>query len=590
MSWDELGAHVRRVASTLHSAGLGPNDPIGIVLPNGPELATTLVATAAAATCAPIDSRYRPSELASAAAALGCKGLVLPADQFPVLREQAKQSRMVVFDLLPVPDGPAGAFNLRSLLGRDAKGDRPVATSADRALLMLTSGTTAQPKVVPLTHGNVCWALMHLDQALELTPEDRSLAVMPLHHTHGLIRGLLMCLAAGGSVVCPPEFNGTQFWDWLDTFRPSYYSSSPAMHSEVAEITAAHPNRSRNHTLRFVGSSSAPMPVTLAERLEALLEVPIIDSYGTTETGPLISCNPLPPQTRKPGSVGRPAGCEVRIVTEDGKNCSAGATGEVAVRGPNVFHGYLNDPAANRDAFLDGWFRTGDLGRLDDAGYLSLVGRTREIINRGGEKISLAEVEETLRTHPAVKDTAVFPVAHPTLGETVGAAVVMQAGLSTSVPEILEFVAARVVSFKVPSHIVTVETIPRTATGKVRRRELSESAVAAAAETGRSPDPADPPFTDTEQTVAEAWREVLGAVPIGRQDNFMALGGDSLKAIHMVARLADRLDVPLQIGDFFEHPTFGAFAALVTARVRARAKPSRPVSPARRSSGPRTTS
>ena len=297
------------------------------------------------------------------------------------------------------------------------------------ALVLQTSGTTARPKTVPLTHANLAASAASVARSLALAPADCGLVAMPLFHIHGLVAGLLAPLAAGGAVACPGDFNAFRFFDWLDAFRPSWYTAVPTMHQLILARAARHADALARARLRFVRSSSAPLPPVVLERIEAAFRAPMIEAYGMTEASHQMAAQPLPPGLRKPGSVGRPAGVDLVVLDPDGATVSTGEHGEIAVRGPGVTAGYEANPEANAAAFTaDGWFRTGDEGYLDADGYLFLTGRLKELINRGGEKIAPREVEEVILRHPAVRQAVCFALPHATLGEEVAAAVVRAEG------------------------------------------------------------------------------------------------------------------------------------------------------------------
>lgn len=327
--------------------------------------------------------------------------------------------------------------------------------------MLHTSGTTAQPKIVPLTHTNICTSAHNVQQALELVERDRCLSMLPLFHTHGLLGAVLSSLAAGASVVCTSGFHAREFFVWLSEFHPSWYTAVPTMHQAILTRAAAHHEIIARCPLRLIRSSSAPLPPQVMAELEEVFNAPVIDSYGMTEAPLQITVNPLPPRRRKVGSVGVPAGPEMAIMDEAGRLLSPGEVGEIVIRGPSVVWGYENNSAANANALINGWFRTGDQGYLDAEGYLFLTGRLKEIINRGGEKISPREVEDVLLDHPAVAEVVTFAIPHDTLGEDIAAAVVLREQASVTARDIQEFAAARLADFKVPRQMVIVDEIPK---------------------------------------------------------------------------------------------------------------------------------
>lgn len=327
---------------------------------------------------------------------------------------------------------------------------------------------------MPLTHDNLCASARHIVGTLQLSGADRCLNVMPLFHIHGLVAGLLAPLAAGGSVFCPPGFSALKFFGWLAEARPSWYTAVPTMHQAILDRAERNREIVESTSLRFIRSSSASLPPQVIAQLEATFEAPVIEAYSMTEAAHQMTSNPLPPEERKPGSVGIAAGPEVTVLGDDGGPLPAGEVGEVAIRGPNVMAGYLNNPAANAAAFTNGWFRTGDQGTLDTSGYLRITGRLKEIINRGGEKVSPREVDEVLLDHPAVALALTFALPHAKLGEEVAAAIVLKPGYSADEQAIRAYAAGRLADFKVPRRVVFVEQIPTGPTGKLQRIGLAQ--------------------------------------------------------------------------------------------------------------------
>ncbi|MBV8613831.1 MAG: AMP-binding protein, partial [Acetobacteraceae bacterium] len=337
-----------------------------------------------------------------------------------------------------------------------------------------TSGTTSRPKIVPLRHVNVTASAYHIGATLRLTHEDVCLNIMPLFHIHGLIAATLSSLAAGASVFCTPGFNAFRFFTWFEEARPTWYTAVPTMHQAILGLAGRHAEAIKAGRLRFIRSSSSSLPPQVMEAMEQTFGVPVIESYGMTEAAHQMASNPLPPGERYPGSVGVAAGPEIAIMDEAGNLLAPGELGEVVIRGRDVTAGYENNPEANAKAFTNGWFRTGDQGVLDDQGYLRLTGRLKELINRGGEKVSPIEVDVVLMDHPAVAQCLTFALPHPMLGEEVAAAIVLEEGASVQDHELRAFAAERLAPFKVPRKFVFLNEIPKGATGKLQRIGLAE--------------------------------------------------------------------------------------------------------------------
>ncbi len=474
LSYAKLRQLTRKTLSTLNALGIGRNDRVAIVLPNGPEAAAAFVAIAASATTAPLNSSYRAEEFEFYLGDLKAKALVVEAGSDSPARTVARKMSVPVLELKPERTEGAGYFSLvplDAMQGTVARGG--LAENEDTALVLHTSGTTSRPKIVPLLQRNILASAEHIGDTLALTPDDVCLNIMPLFHIHGLIAATLSSLGAGAQVCCTSGFNALKFFAWFDEVRPTWYTAVPTMHQAILGRADRNRETLARSRLRFIRSSSASLPPQVMGELEKTFGVPVIESYGMTEASHQMASNPLPPRPRKPGSVGVAAGPEVAILDETGRLLEPGSTGEVAIRGPNVTPGYEANPEANANAFTKGWFRTGDQGVLDEDGYLRLTGRLKELINRGGEKISPLEVDEVLMDHPAVAQVVTFGMPHDKLGEEVAAAVVLRDGQTTTERELRDFAATRLADFKVPRKILILGEIPKGATGKLQRIGLA---------------------------------------------------------------------------------------------------------------------
>jgi acyl-CoA synthetase (AMP-forming)/AMP-acid ligase II len=473
LSFDGLRALIERTRSSLNQAGIGRDDRVAIVLPNGVEMASSFVTIACSATTAPLNPAYREDEFAFYLGDLRAKGLVVMAGDDTPARAAAARLGVPLIELAPEPARGAGAFVLRApMTGKPAKPG--AAMPDDVALVLHTSGTTSRPKIVPLSHRNVAASARHIGATLALTPADRCLNIMPLFHIHGLIAAVLSSLAAGGEVCCTPGFNALKFFAWLDAVAPSWYTAVPTMHQAILARAPRNEESVKRARLRFIRSSSASLPPQVMLELEKTFHCPVIESYGMTEAAHQMASNPLPPAARKPGSVGIAAGPQVAIMDKAGNLLPRESIGEVVIRGPNVTLGYENNPDANLKGFANGWFRTGDQGVLDGEGYLRITGRLKELINRGGEKVSPLEVDDVLMDHPAVAQVVTFAMPHDKLGEEVAAAVVLREGMKAEESELRGFAAKRLADFKVPRKIVLLAEIPKGATGKLQRIGLAE--------------------------------------------------------------------------------------------------------------------
>jgi len=533
-TYADLRRHVARTAEELRARGIGRSDRVAIVLPGGPEAAAGFLSVAAAAAAAPLNPACTRNEFLFFLEDLGAAAVLLMEGDDSPARTAAATLGVRVLEARARKDRPAGTFRLlgtpaggsegsrgkgqrrhgAAAAGSAGSGPRPrglvpadMPRPDDAALLLHTSGTTSRPKLVLLLHRNVSASARHVRDSLRLAPADRCLNAMPLFHVHGIVACLLASLAAGGSVFCAPGFDALRFFRWMDACVPTWYSAVPSMHQAILARASRNRRTVARTRLRFVRSSSAPLPAAVARKLEETFAAPVVESYAMTETAHQMTSTPLPPGRRKPGSVGPAAGPEVSVVDARGAHLGPRETGEIVVRGPNVAPGCENDPAVDRAAFADGWFRTGDQGFRDEDGHFTVTGRIKEIINRGGENVSPREVDDVLAEHLAVLEAATFALPHAKLGEEVAAAVVLRerervapgdggasktAGSAAAdgrapaesgrrapgagdevVAGIRAFAARRLAAFKVPRILVVVDEIPKGPTGKVRRDALA---------------------------------------------------------------------------------------------------------------------
>ncbi len=472
------GATLRQAAEsvrgTLNGVGIGRGDRVAIVMPNGPEMAVCFVAVAACCTAAPLNPAYKADEFDFYLADLKPRALIVMDDEEGAASIAAERLHIPVINLTPA-EGPAGSFHMdASRLPAAAAAQPGPAEPGDCALILHTSGTTARPKIVPLTGANLAASARHIGESIALSPDDLCLNIMPLFHIHGLIAAVLSSLRAGAAVCCTPGFNAFRFGEWLQAERPTWYTAVPTMHQGILMRLRDKHDMARAAGLRLIRSSSASLPPQVMAELEQVFDCPVIEAYGMTEAAHQMACNPLPPRARKPGAVGVAAGPEIAVMDEDGTILPQGAIGEVVIRGPNVTAGYDNNPDANAGAFTGGWFRTGDQGRIDAEGYLFLTGRLKEQINRGGEKVSPLEVDVVLLDHPAIAQVVTFGIPHEKLGEEVGAVVVLRNGHQATEQEIRDFAATRLAAYKVPRKVVMMYHLPKGATGKIQRVGLAK--------------------------------------------------------------------------------------------------------------------
>ncbi|BDI30445.1 hypothetical protein CCAX7_24960 [Capsulimonas corticalis] len=562
LTYGRLLSRIDNSVRCLNALGLGRDDRIAIVLSSNVDMAYAFLTVSSAAVCAPLSSSLRAQEYEALFRLMKVKALLTDAALESEAIDAARALNLPLLNILPSAGEIGGVFERSKSdfsIGPPARAG--LAQPDDIALILHTSGTTGRPKLVPLTHRNLRQSANDIGEALGLTPSDRCLNVMPVYYIHGLST-IFASLAAGGSVVCAPQFDPTQFFDLMSQYRPTWYSAAPTVHQMILDQADRLPTGAIPRTLRFIRSASSAMPQQMLARIEQTFGAPHIEAYGMTETSPQIASNRLPESQRRAGSVGRAAGPRIAIVDDAGAMAAAFTVGEVVARGANVTQGYLDDPAANKAVFRDGWFRTGDQGYIDQDGFLFLTGRLKEIINRGGEKISPHEIDEVLLRHPAVSQAVAFPIPSARLGEDLAAAVVLRAGTEATSSEIRRFAAARVADYKTPSQILIVDALPTGANGKLQRRTMAaQLGMLFTEEAAPSPQERIAPRTETEAFIRDIWREVLRIEEIGAEDTFSALGGNSLFATLALTRIQNATGVRLSLFDFLETPTVAGLAA-----------------------------
>ncbi|HXP18164.1 MAG TPA: AMP-binding protein [Streptosporangiaceae bacterium] len=467
LSYAQVADRIGTLAGRLAAAGVRPADRVAIALPNGPEFVQLLLAiTAAGAAAAPLNPAYTASEFTFYLQDIAPRLFLMPASRPAAAAEAATATATSVLTVGPADDGPpellAAGEPARAAISFEP--GRP----GDVAIVLHTSGTTSRPKQVPLLHRNLMASTRTIAAHYLLGPSDVSFCVMPLFHVHGLVASAFATLSTGGAVVVPRRLTPHRFWPQARAAGATWMSAGPTLHQMILDrADDAGPPA----TLRFVRSCSSALSPALLERAESVYGVPMLEAYGMTEASHQMASNPLPPAPRVPASVGVPTGTEIGVVDAGGRFLPDGTAGEVVIRGPGVMPGYVNNPAATAEAFFGDWFRTGDRGVLRD-GYLYLEGRLKEMIIRGGENISPAEIEQVLLSHPAVSDAVCFGVPDEKYGELVSAAVTLTG--DTAAGDLISYCGQRLAQFKVPATIHVLPEIPRTATGKIQRRRVAE--------------------------------------------------------------------------------------------------------------------
>ena len=468
LSYEELKNEIERLASILTSVGLTKGTTASIVFENGLEFISIFLAISkTGATVAPLNPEYTIDEFKFYMNDTDSKFLILTSKS----NASINAANQLSIQIINVSMGNSGTLSLYKDNVQLTKQKNIIPPEPDDiALFLHTSGTTSQPKGVPLTHLNLMTSLSNISSSYNLTNEDTALLVMPLFHVHGLIGVSLSTLFSGGTLVIPPKFSASTFWDHQNMHEATWYSAVPTIHQIL--LMRAEKDNAPKKSFRFIRSCSAALAPSVFKDLETRFGSPVLEAYGMTEASHQMSSNLLPPFDRSPGTVGQGTGVEIAIMNELGTLLNPNNPGEVVIKGENVTLGYHNNPSANAEAFTNGWFRTGDQGEISNSGILTLTGRLKELINRGGEKISPLEVDATLIKHPNIVEAVCFGASDIKYGEVVHAAIVTSESISVS--EIQSFCSDYIADFKIPSKIYIVDQLPRTATGKIQRRNIAK--------------------------------------------------------------------------------------------------------------------
>ena len=608
LSYRELQQQIDDVRTCLRQAGFDRNARIAVGIANGADAAWTIVAVACSAAAVPLDPKLTIAEVEKCLLVLRPSAAILLHDSGAAVRRVAEKLGIPIVEATPMQSGKLGLRLSAPRVGSACPLDDPDADAP--AFILHTSGTTGESNLVPFSHRNVLASAKRVETWFVLTPQDRCLNVSPVYYSHALTTTVLPPLLTGGSVAFPANSLNVELSEWFGTLRPTWYSAGPTLQLAVLEKAQLRPDARTMHSLRLVSSAGARLPKEVQDGLQSVLGVPILEHYGSSETAQ-ISSNLPPPGPCKPGTCGIPWPDIVEIVDEDGRRVDAGEQGEILVRGPSVMLGYLNAPALNQLVFVDGWYRTGDIGSLDEQGFLSLHARKRELINRGAEKIAPLEIDHALVRHPAVLEAAAYAVPHARLGEDVAAAVVLRTGSNVTSDELHAFLGEQLATFKIPRRISIVDRLPRGITGKVQRSRLNEIverefAPDAPADgqrfqfwrnfkqlvafwaprrisiLGRSPRQASHPAHQTQQNeitsdvpvLSEArfqsellliWKRILKVDNLSVDDDFFEKGGNSLLAMDLHVEIQRLSAKPLPELLLSEASTVRALAKVLSA-------------------------
>ncbi len=469
LNYKDLKSFIDKISKQLAGNGLSNKDRAAIVLPNGPYMASSFLAISSYMSAAPLNPSYKSEEYEFYLKDLNPKIVLVEKNSENPVVDVAKKLKIELCEINPEKDGPSGIFNIY-----EKESEYSLPDENDEALVLHTSGTTSRPKIVPLTNKNIFSSAENISKSLNLSKNDHCLNIMPLFHIHGLIAILASSMKAGASVCASNGFNAIKFLDMAKSEKITWYSGVPTMHQAILLRARRNLEIAKVLKLRLIRSSSASLPPAVFKDLNDVFSCPVIEAYGMTEATHQMTSNPLPPKQQKAGFVGLPAGPEVCIMNENGEVLKQGDEGEVCIKGENVTLGYDNNEEANKTSFTNGWFRTGDQGYFDNEGYLKISGRLKEIINKGGEKISPLEVDNVLMDHPFIDQAVCFGYEDKMLGENIASAIIIKSGETCSENDVLEYAQEKLAKFKIPKKIFFVEEIPKGATGKLQRNVLAK--------------------------------------------------------------------------------------------------------------------
>ena len=469
LSYGEFKIFNEKISRQLAATNIINSDRAAIVLPNGPLMASSFLSISSYMSAAPLNPLYKQEEFEFYLDDLKPKFLLVEPNSKSLAVIAAKNLNIPVFEMKISDNQPLGTFELF-----DKETDYKNPNDYDEALVLHTSGTTSRPKIVPLSNLNIFTSAVNISKSLKLTADDHCLNIMPLFHIHGLIAVLSASAKVGASVCASNGFNALKFLDLAETQNITWYSGVPTMHQAILLRAQKNSDKAKKLNLRFIRSSSASLPPAIFEQLNDIFETPVIEAYGMTEATHQMASNPLPPAIQKPGLVGMPAGPEICIMNDKNEKLPQGEIGEICIKGDNVTNGYENNPEANKQSFVNDWFRTGDEGFFDEDGYLKISGRLKEIINKGGEKISPLEVDNILMDFPPIDQALCFGYKDKMLGEDIAVAIKLKENKSCTEDDIKSYANEKLAKFKIPKNIFIVEDIPKGATGKLQRIGLAK--------------------------------------------------------------------------------------------------------------------
>lgn len=547
LTFNGLAERVVGIKARLNELGIGRGDRVAVALPNGADTAVCFIAIAACATYVPLNPALNRHELEKHLARVKPRAVLATLHSNVEIRAACESLNIPVLGLSPDVASPAGEFSLSGpAIGvcNDTGWNQP----DDCDLIFLTSGTSGQSKLVPWTQRKQLLFIAKSDSWFGVGRGDRALHCTPLYNSHGLHTALMQPIVCGSGIVFLPEFDVGAFYAAIEEFSPTWYSAGFTYQAAIFDGVASYRSIVDQSNFRLIWCGSGRLDPMIADGLEAVFHAPVLERYGMSEAS-TVCANPLPPSQRKHGTVGIPVADHVDIRQVDGSPCDLGDTGEIVICSEALFDGYLDDPGANADAFRDGWFRTGDVGSFDKDGYLTIVGRVKEIINRGGQKIAPGEIETVLSRHSSVADCICFPIPHATLGHTVAAAVALCEGTTFDEAGLRKHLSDTLTDFKIPDRIVVCEEVPRGPTGKPLRQKAADLLGLTTDQMLLAETKIAPPTTDNRsplvKSLAGLWSDVLRVDDVPDDENFILLGGDSLRAARLFSAIEEVFGVTL---------------------------------------------
>lgn len=563
MNYKQLAEQINKLSKELCELGFGLNRRIAVAMPHGPEAMIAFYAVASIATVVPLNHNCLVTELKNYITLAKVDAIIAKEGHSAPVTQAAAEAGIPV---IIMETNGEGDFQYSLDVVVPQQPDNDLYHENDIAVVLFTSGTTSTPKVVPLTHANLIKTVETTSQIFDSKEDDRCISVTPLFHIYGIIGPLLSAAVTGSSVICLPSFNPQEFFRILRELQITWYAASPAIHHAVAEYAERIGVDSSDYALRLIRSGSAPLPLKVAEKLEKYFNAVVVQGYGLTETSGLATCNPPIPEKMKKESVGLVIGCEIGIIDEQGKFLPQAMVGQIVIRGESVIKGYENVDD-NGQVFLEnGWFATGDQGYFDEDGHLFITGRIKEMINRGGTKISPYEVEEVLSRHADVVEAAVFAAPHPYLGEIPMALAVLRPSSLLTAEHLKNFLRDKISLSKLPVQILFTAQIPKSANGKIQRRLLYRYIQ-------NHPEEFPPAFLEfaeageteynnaTEKILADIWCDLLKIDHVNKTDDFFEVGGDSLMAEMLFAEIERVLAIKLPADNILAHRTLQELAA-----------------------------